>query len=85
MSLRAIGATVVRATTAGADGNVSELYLPGSILTTIAGLGIYYPDGSQTQQVGIVPDIFCQLTVEGIKAGKDEQLERAIEFINTGK
>ncbi|GAB3355734.1 S41 family peptidase [Arachidicoccus ginsenosidivorans] len=85
MSLRAIGATVVGSTTAGADGNVSELYLPGSILTTFSGLGIYYPDGSQTQQVGIVPDIFCEPTAEGIKAGKDEQLERAIEFINTGK
>ena len=37
-------AIVIGSTTAGADGDVSFLYLPGGIKTAISGIGIYYPD-----------------------------------------
>ena len=60
-------ATVIGSTTAGADGNVSEIYLPGGIYTMISGIGIYYPDGGETQRIGIVPDIEIHPTIEGIK------------------
>ncbi len=73
--------TIMGSTTAGADGNVSTLFLPGGLRTMISGLGVYYPDGTETQRVGIVPDIEVKPTIEGIKNGKDELLERAIEFI----
>jgi C-terminal processing protease CtpA/Prc len=83
MALRvAPGAIVIGSTTAGADGNVSELILPGSIRTMISGIGIYYPDGKETQRTGIVPDIEVKPTINGILAGKDEVLEKAIELIN---
>ena len=75
-------ATVVGSSTAGADGNVSQFYLPGGISTMISGIGVYYPDGKDTQRVGIVPDIEVKPTIEGIKKGKDEVLEKAIEIIN---
>lgn len=77
--------TLIGSQTAGADGNVSPIILPGGIRTRITGLGIYYPDGSETQRIGIVPDIEVRPTIEGIRAGRDEVLERAIAFINTGK
>jgi len=48
----------------------------------ISGSGVYYPDGTETQRVGIVPDIEVKPTIEGIKNGKDELLEKAIEIIN---
>ena len=48
----------------------------------ISGIGVYYPDGTETQRVGIVPDIEVKSTIEGIKKGKDELLEKAIEIIN---
>ncbi|WP_373331079.1 S41 family peptidase [Salmonirosea aquatica] len=73
--------TIMGSTTAGADGNVSNLVLPGGLGTMISGLGVYYPDGTETQRVGIIPDIEVKPTIEGIKSGKDELLERAIEFI----
>ena len=73
--------TVIGSTTAGADGEVSRIYLPGNIATFISGMGIYYPDGRQTQRIGIIPDIEVIPTVAGIKAGRDELLERAISFI----
>ncbi|MCE3077177.1 S41 family peptidase [Chryseobacterium gwangjuense] len=75
-------AKVFGSTTAGADGNVSKILLPGNISTMISGIGIYYPDGTETQRIGIVPDIEVKPTVEGIKNNKDEVLEKAIKWIN---
>ncbi|TAL67102.1 MAG: peptidase S41 [Bacteroidetes bacterium] len=83
MALRnAPNATVIGSTTAGADGNVSAFYLPGNIYSMISGIGVYYPDGRETQRVGIVPDIEVKLTIKGIREGRDEVLEKAIEIIN---
>lgn len=64
--------------TAGADGNVSYIFLPGNLKTNMTGIGVYYPDGTETQRVGIVPDIEVKPTIAGIKAGRDEVLERAL-------
>lgn len=83
MALRAgENTTVIGSTTAGADGNVSSIALPGGLATRISGIGIYYPDGKETQRVGIIPDMTVKPTIEGIKKGKDEVLEKAIEIIN---
>ena len=82
MAFRAgINTTIIGSTTAGADGNVSNISLPGGLRTAISGVGVYYPDGTQTQRIGIVPDIWVEPTIEGIKQGKDELLEKAIEII----
>ncbi|MFZ2205551.1 MAG: S41 family peptidase [Minisyncoccia bacterium] len=75
-------ATVIGSTTAGADGNVSKFFLPDGIVTLISGIGVYYPDGRETQRVGIVPDIEIHPTISGIKERKDELLEKAIKIIN---
>jgi C-terminal processing protease CtpA/Prc len=74
-------ATVIGSTTAGADGNISQFYLPSGINTMISGIGIYYPDGKETQRIGIVPDIETKPTIKGIKERRDELLEKAIEII----
>lgn len=73
--------TIIGSTTAGADGNVSRLVLPGGLSTMISGIGVYYPDGGETQRIGIVPDIEVRPTINGIKNGKDELIEKAIETI----
>lgn len=83
MAFKAVkDAKIIGSTTAGADGNVSRINLPGGLGTMISGIGVYYPDGKETQRVGIVPDIFIQPTIEGIKSGKDEVLLKAIDVIN---
>ena len=74
--------TIIGSTTAGADGNVSLIFLPGGLQTLISGIGVYYPDGTQTQRIGIVPDVWIEPTINGIIEGKDELLERAIQIIN---
>jgi len=72
---------VIGSTTAGADGDVSHIILPGGISTIISGLGIYYPDGTETQRKGIKIDLVVKPTVQGIKAGKDELLDKAKEEV----
>ena len=73
--------TVVGSPTAGADGNVSMIALPGGLRTYFSGLGVFYPDDSPTQRVGIVPDVFAVPTIEGIRNGVDEVLERALALV----
>lgn len=73
--------TIVGSTTAGADGNVSSIFLPGGLSTLISGIGVYYPNGEETQRVGIVPDIVHEPTIQGIREGRDEVLEKAVEII----
>ena len=75
--------TVIGSTTAGADGNVSTILLPGGLRTMISGIGVYYPDGTETQRIGIVPDIEVKPTISGIRNEKDELLEKAIELIHS--
>ncbi|MBU2947011.1 S41 family peptidase [Zobellia uliginosa] len=72
---------IIGSTTAGADGNVSAIMLPGGLRTMISGIGVNYPNGGETQRIGIVPDIEVHPTIEGIRQGKDELLEKAIEII----
>ncbi|MFZ0452248.1 MAG: T9SS type A sorting domain-containing protein [Ignavibacteriaceae bacterium] len=70
--------------TAGADGNWCLIYLPGGITTHFTGMGTFYPDHRQTQRIGIIPDIFVYPTIEGIREGKDEVLEAALNYSPDG-
>ena len=72
------GALVAGSTTAGADGNISPIPLPGGLRSMISGIGVFYPDGTPTQRVGIVPDMVISPTIAGIGAGRDEVLETAV-------
>ena len=82
MAFRAGDNTVIIGSqTQGADGNISFIPLPGGLKAGISGIGVYYPDGRGTQRVGIVPDIEVKPTIQGIREGRDELLEKAIEII----
>jgi C-terminal processing protease CtpA/Prc len=74
-------AVVVGSTTAGADGNVSPIPLPGGLQSMISGIGVFYPDKRPTQRIGIVPDIDARPTIQGIRSGRDEVLEAALRHI----
>jgi hypothetical protein len=78
----ASNAIVIGSTTAGADGAVTEVSLPGGIVAQITGSGVYYPDGTETQRIGIVPDIEIKPTIKGIAENRDELLEKAVSLIN---
>jgi C-terminal processing protease CtpA/Prc len=74
-------AKVLGTTTAGADGNTTYITLPGGIFVQFTGLGVYYPDGKETQRVGIKPDIEVKQTIAGFQQHKDEQLDKAVEYL----
>jgi C-terminal processing protease CtpA/Prc len=76
--------TIVGSQTAGTDGNAIDIDFKG-FHTRYTGIGVYYPDGRETQRIGIVPDIEVKPTIKGIQKGRDEVLERALAFIETGK
>ena len=86
MALRsAPHAVVMGSQTAGADGDMSFVPFPGGFRSPFSGLGIYYPDGTDTQGAGIVPDVFAYPTREGIATGRDEVLEKAENYIRNAK
>ncbi|MDO6493086.1 MULTISPECIES: S41 family peptidase [unclassified Cellulophaga] len=74
--------TTIGSQTSGADGNVVIFNMVGGYKTQISGVGIFYPDGTETQRKGVKIDIKVKPTIEGVIAGKDQILERAIKFIN---
>lgn len=73
--------TFIGTPTAGANGDISTVYLPGGISFNFSSLDWHYPDGKQLQRLGIIPDIYVKETIKGLKLGKDEILERAIQHI----
>jgi Tfp pilus assembly protein PilZ len=73
---------VVGSQTAGADGNVINISLPRNIETRFSGIGVFYPNGTNAQRVGVRIDHYVTPTIEGIRAGRDELLEKALEIIN---
>lgn len=76
--------TVIGSNTSGANGDIIRFKI-ADLETCFTGLGAYYPDGRETQRIGIVPDIIVKPTINGIKKGMDEALERALLFIKTNE
>lgn len=74
--------TLIGTHTAGADGDRVSIVLPGNIITHMSGRGVYYPNGEETQRIGIIPDIIVSPTINGIRERQDEVLNKAIEVLN---
>ncbi|MCS7315668.1 MAG: S41 family peptidase [Bryobacterales bacterium] len=79
--LRALGARLVGSPSAGANGDVTRIVLPGGLLVSFSGQEVSLPDGSQLQRVGLRPDVEVKPTIEGVRAGRDEVLEKALELL----
>jgi C-terminal processing protease CtpA/Prc len=68
--------------TAGTNGNVNPFTLPGGYTVTWTGMKVLKQDGAQHHGVGVLPTIPVRRTVAGVRAGRDEILERAIEVVS---
>jgi len=73
--------TVIGSTSAGADGNITPIVLPGMFTTYISGIGVYYPDGTNAQRSGVKINYVVKPTIKGIRENRDELLEKAKELI----
>lgn len=67
--------------TQGANGDVTNLSVPGGIYVRFSGQGVWHADGRQLQRFGLQPTVEVRPTLAGIRAGKDEVLEVAIEYL----
>jgi hypothetical protein len=72
------GAIKIGSTTAAAVGTISTIGLPGVIGTNATFSSHYYPDYTPTGRIGIVPDYYVYPTIQGIREGRDEVLEFAL-------
>jgi C-terminal processing protease CtpA/Prc len=83
--LRAVHGTVfVGSATAGANGEGTNFSVPGGLSVGLTGYGVVRADGSSVQRVGERPDFEVLPTVAGIRAGRDEVLERAVAYLTSG-
>lgn len=69
----------------GTDGDITELPLPNGNILWFTSCSVYTPEMGQTQRIGLTPDIEVYPTVEGIKEGRDELMEAAVEYIQEQK
>ena len=72
---------IVGRQTAGANGPVGMIYLPGGIEFQFTQIGAYYPNWGMLQRKGVKIDVQVSPTVDDIKQGKDVWIEKAIEVI----
>ncbi len=78
--------TIVGAATAGTNGNVASFVTPGGFTVGFTGMRVTGHDGSTPHHlVGIRPDVPVTPTAEGLRAGRDEVLERGIEVLRAEK
>jgi Peptidase family S41 len=81
----AAGATFVGTPTDGTDGEETYERLPGGVEMRFTGQEVLHVDGRQLQQIGIQPNIRVSPTLRGLRTGKDEVLDRALRYLQTGK
>jgi C-terminal processing protease CtpA/Prc len=74
--------TFIGSPTNGANGDVTNLVLPGDIYVNFSGHDVRHADGRQLQRVGIQPDVRADPTPKGISAGRDEVLDAAIGYLD---
>jgi C-terminal processing protease CtpA/Prc len=73
--------TFVGSPTAGANGDVTNLALPGGLSVYFTGHDVRWPDGRQLQRVGVLPDVEAAPTLAGLRAGEDEVLDVGLEVL----
>lgn len=69
--------------TAGTNGNIAVVSLPGKIKIKFSGIGVLRNNYTKTQRVGIKPDVLIHEDKNNLKMGTDKQLEQALLYINT--
>jgi len=70
-------ATLIGSPTAGAMTTFTNYTIPGNIRLWLS--------NGPIERKGILPDVYVTPTIKGIQAGKDEVLQRAIKYLQTGK
>lgn len=75
-----LGALVGEPTT-GVNGNVNPVELPGGFTLYWTGMKVLRHDGSRLYGIGIPPTHPATRTIDGVRAGRDEVLERGLAIV----
>lgn len=75
-------AEIVGEPTAGTNGNVNLIKLPGGYTIAWTGMKVLKHDGSRHHGIGILPTVPVKPTQAGLAEGRDEVLEKGIEVIS---
>jgi C-terminal processing protease CtpA/Prc len=73
--------TIVGSPTMGANGDVTTVALVGGMYASFTGHDVRHADGRQLQRRGLQPDVVVRPTLAGVRAGRDEVLERAMALL----
>lgn len=75
---------IIGGATGGTNGNMAEITTPGGCRVTFTATLAKKPDGRAHHLIGIRPSIPVARTLAGVRAGRDEVLERGLEYVRTG-
>ena len=74
-------AEIIGSPTAGANGNVNPFALPGNYRVSWTGMRVMNHDDSPHHVRGVQPTIPMEPTVKGIREGRDELFDKALEML----
>jgi hypothetical protein len=75
------GMNIVGSQTAGANGEVMKVVLPMNATVHFTHNAVFDTEMKSMQGVGILPDVEVRPTAEGIRAGRDEVLEKGVDVL----
>lgn len=76
--------TFVGRQSAGTNGNITGMRLPGGFYLMFTGMEVLFPDGGAFHGTGIVPDVEVIPTAQDYADGVDPELETAVELLLGG-
>jgi hypothetical protein len=76
---------IVGAPSAGTNGDIASIREPSGCTTTFTGMRVTKHDGSTHHLVGVQPTIPVSPTLAGVRAGRDEVLERALAYVTRAR
>ncbi len=68
--------------TAGAHSVLSNFSVPGGITISFSGQDIRHANGGKLQRLGLQPNVNASPTLTGIRNGKDEVLDKALDYLS---
>jgi C-terminal processing protease CtpA/Prc len=67
---------------AGADSDSVSLVVPGAVTINFSGHDVRHANGGKLQRLGLQPAVSVAPTINGIRHGRDEVLDKAIEYLS---
>jgi C-terminal processing protease CtpA/Prc len=72
---------VIGGPSAGSNGDPTNFVLPGGITVSFSGHDIRHGNSGQLQRLGLQPELLVLPTIQGVRQGRDEVLEKALAHL----